>query len=747
MNPQASSKGETVRRRRVRAGAVTAIAALTGALLSATMISAAETGQPGQATSPAPTATEPEAAPATAQVRPTIAANGPTATIAADRLSIGVAVAADGTPDNGTWSADNAPGNDSGPTNGIVRVNDTVTYRVEYAVSSGTADDVTLVLTFPKGMEITQVPGFCQAGSSITPPTAGTPALPLTANSIDELSEQTLVCKRGTVSAGTDSVSITTKVLNVVHQGQALPVVKAEMQAAGGAVVAAPTLPSVTASSRLMWDLSKNSIALRENTGYSYGPIPVACPWNQSIICFESSYSVLLSAPAGGKGAMPAVGDITFTDDLSPAALFPRLTAAQRAEFNQNLDLYGSRIAVGSDPGAAAYSRPGSRIGFNGLTAVNAVRNSGSLRIAASDAGSTHQGQVFSKPGQPTTFVINGADLSLRTYPTQAARPAGTAIPAGTAYAVSHQVHMYTPLAAVLKFGEPAGEERRLLNHNTYTGLSVNGFASSDVQTSAGQPGAGSTTYPGTNWNDYRDVLLQTRPPGAFDKAFTGVPGAPGNTPSGEFLAGFGAASGDGPPGGATYRSGAITVAPTQEVISLLRTVGSDPTNPMPVTNVLCDSWDNTKLHLKALDTRTTDAYPGRGAPALEGQAGVAVRLQQRRHRQHHPVGQRQRPGLGGARDHRAVLADPGRRGCRVHLCQQRPLVRRPEPPRPEQRPRQGGAGRLHRSRPGARAPGEPGPRHGDLPGQRRLHHGRHRDAGRGHRPGPRHHPAELGQP
>ena len=73
----------------------------------------------------------------------------------------------------------------------------------------------------------------------------------------------------------TDSVSVTARVSNLVHQGQKLAPVSAEISADGVAPVSVPQakLPEVTASARLMWDISKNSVALTEDSGY-----PMALP-------------------------------------------------------------------------------------------------------------------------------------------------------------------------------------------------------------------------------------------------------------------------------------------------------------------------------------------------------------------------------------------------------------------------------------------------------------------------------------
>ena len=524
-------------------------------------------------------------------------------------LDLKVSIAADGTGDgaDGAWTGENnqddLAGNDSGPNNGIVRVNDTVTYNVEYAVPNGTANNVTFSLKFPKGMEIVELPGYCseggapRPGSAITPATAGEPALPLSATSIDELAEQTITCNRGTITSGTDIVPVTVRVLNLAHQGQALPLLSAEITADGFNGAVAPTLPSVTASSRLMWDISKNGVALQENTGYHYGPINTQCPWDTTRTCKQTTYHVLFSAPAGGKGAMPAIGDITFTDDLSPEAMYPSLSATDIAAIGADLDKYGSRAYNGG----TGYGVPGAKATGvqDGVprNETNSVRDSGTLNV------------VQSGPGTPVALTIKAPDMSLRTYPTQALRPVGIALPGNAAYAVAQGINVFTPVDVIRDFGTESSTHNSwtLPTFNSYTDLDIRGFDPvSDVQTSADQPGENATSLPAgvtgpVHWNDYRTTTPIVEMTGAFRKRFAGLPGADGNMTSTEFSP-QNNIHGEGPPGGATINSGGITVAPTQTVTSQLFFRGTRPDAPAPVSAIGCDAWDNTKLNLHAVD-------------------------------------------------------------------------------------------------------------------------------------------------
>ena len=232
---------------------------------------------------------------------------------AAPQLGLVVSVASDGTE---AWDADDAAGNDSGPNNSIVRVNDTVNYRIQYNVNDSggapyTGKNTTVKLKFPKGLYLESLPGVCrQPGSALSPESLPEPTLPLAANALDELPEQELACNLGDKTNASESFYLTVKVSNLVSNGAPLPILEGSIRTDDAPEVAAASFPSVTASSRLKWDISKNSVALEENRGYVYGPTNSECPWDKSKVCKLTAYTAQISAPAAGKGAMPAIGDI-----------------------------------------------------------------------------------------------------------------------------------------------------------------------------------------------------------------------------------------------------------------------------------------------------------------------------------------------------------------------------------------------------------------------------------------------------
>ncbi|QIK63882.1 hypothetical protein G7068_12265 [Leucobacter viscericola] len=495
-------------------------------------------------------------------------------------IDMKIVTQSDGTPG---WDGNDDAGNDSGPNNGIVRVNDVVTYEVQYGVNDSEVDNLTWSIKFPKGMEITEVPGYCVGGGTIEPATAGTPSLPYSSSSIDELAEQTLTCNMGSIAVERQKVSVKLRVLGFVPNAQDLPIVEASIKADGiDEPIPSQTLPSVKASSRLQWDLSKNGVALTENSGYVTGPASVACPWDSTLVCLSTEYSILLSAPNQGKGAMPLVGDFTFTDDLSPEALFPGLTAQQYAALNADPDAYGARFAC---TGSWGRMIPARKIGVTqaGVLATkeNSVRDSGSC--TATTAG----------PGKPVQLKVSGADTSLLTIPTNTAYP-DQALPSNQAYAVALPVTVYVPIATIRDFGVPVNDTWTLQTRNTFSNLSINGFTAADHQSSAEQP----------TWNDYRALPMSISIPGGFNKYFMGVPGAPGNTPPTQFASD--PSLGEGVPGGSTLRSGSATVAATQKLTSQLYFTGSTTSLPVDQSVIGCDVWDNTKLYLSEVDGKST---------------------------------------------------------------------------------------------------------------------------------------------
>lgn len=91
----------------------------------------------------------------------------------------------DGTP---PFEDTDPAGADTGPSNGIVRVGDTVTYVLDITVGGTALTDTQVNLPIPDGLFPGRVPAFCQPGSALV---------------VDESGRQSLQCRFGNLAAGT----------------------------------------------------------------------------------------------------------------------------------------------------------------------------------------------------------------------------------------------------------------------------------------------------------------------------------------------------------------------------------------------------------------------------------------------------------------------------------------------------------------------------------------------------------------
>ena len=511
-------------------------------------------------------------------------------------LSIALSVVSDGTA---PWEGPSFvpgtganPGNDDGATNGVVRVNDTVRYQLQYGSAGSDAENTTFTVKLSKGMELQGgLPVYCDgSGSSLTPATVAVP-VPITAATMAALPEQVLVCNVGTLEAGTAYETFDVKVLNAAHNGTVLPILEASITADEVVTpVQAPSLPSVTATARLDWDVSKNGVGLDPNTGagasFVFGP----CSFDDARYCYRAAYSLLISAPGGDKGRMPAIGDVTVVDDISPAALYTNLDATALAAMSLDLDLYGARLSEGG----VLVAQPGDRINLPARHATNSVRDSGSL--AFDTAG----------PGQPVEITISGTDWSLATVPSEAYD--GTPLPTNNGYAVAKSLYLEIPQETVLTFGVPGappGTNKLLQTNNTFTELEINGF---DPVSAGGTDTLGIDDQP--TWNDSRTGQINWTGgvTGTLNKSFAGVAGAPGNMTGNSYTTNLGVP--EGPPGDATRRSGEVLAVEGQDVVSLLDVSGSTIESPADSSIVLCDVWDNTRLYLRTDDGTVGSVQP-----------------------------------------------------------------------------------------------------------------------------------------
>lgn len=514
------------------------------------------------------------------------------------------------------FTATDGAGLDSGGANAIVRTNDNVTYAVEVTSNGGSADNVQIKIVLPQGMQFNSMPAVClNAGdtpeptppSSLTPNPMPAPATNLTATSWQSLPIQTLVCNVGPMPMNsTKQWSLIARVRPEVPNGTVLPA--ADISVTSTAVTTPVPVAGTTAltvSAAPQYDLSKNSTSLTEDAGYFY-QFNQACS-DRPGLCTVKVFPMLISTPLGGKGASPLTGPVTWQDDVSPEAVYgssvltdPEYVAAGAGAVTK----YGGKLI---DCRALNYQQPYFALPLG--TALNAVRKSGAITCAQP-----------SGTGTPITVTTTGTDWSAYTVPTESTNPAPSYPLPGTAgYVFSYAIAIEYPFqTAVADLGTTVGGTTSLKFKNSYTG-----FTGTDLTGQANPPSANPA------WNDYRTFQMSLLNQGSFTKFFAGIPRAPGNVDAATFNPGNGTT--EGPSASTGRESGVGQLFPGGYTISMLEENNTSTTGA-PLTRLLCDAWDNTKLNLAVTNAGSTalasQRFPSNGATVwLSGLQTPAVVL------------------------------------------------------------------------------------------------------------------------
>ena len=493
-----------------------------------------------------------------------------------------IVVALTQTDGTGPFTAGDAPGDDSSATNGIVRVNDTITYAVEVATNIEDATGTSFSVELPQGQEINTLPGFCGAGSSITPVSLPAPQVPLTATSYRSLPRQTVTCVVGARQANsTRTYPLTVKVRSEVPNGVVMGPVTASATADEVVTPVQSNDVSTTASAVAKYDISKNGLGPDANTGEVGGPLYTKCPQDTTKSCLTFLFPLTIAASAAGaKGTSPATSPITLSDALDPRSLFPSLTPAQLALVEADPATYGATINCNQTQNLRTI--PNAQGGGE-----SSVRDSGTLSCT--------------QPGGPGTSVdltLTNTDTSLATYPTKTS--GNVAIPANQALFVSKVLAVNVPEALVNDFGTSANNTKQVRYTNAFTNFKVTGLDGT-VQTSADQPAFNDTRSGNFAGANGRGV--------AMGKTFAGEPGNPSNTGNpgtGSYIGG-GVLS--GPPGGWGATSGQIQVGNNQTVTSVLAISGTTANRPIDQSAIGCDVWDNSKLQLQSKNYRADSRF------------------------------------------------------------------------------------------------------------------------------------------
>lgn len=488
-----------------------------------------------------------------------------------------------GTP---AFDADDAPGNDSSADNDIVRTNDTVTYTASIRYEGEDQTNPAIQFTLPQGEELVQLPPFCLAGSSVTPPSLAKPAIPVTGTSYQSLPTQTVVCVVDNQTQGTAlDYDFVSKVRPEVPNGTALTPVTASATSDQVTTPAVANAVEHTVSAAADFDVSKRGTAVAENTGpYGQDTALAECAFDTSRLCRAVYYALTVDAPSGGKGITPLASPITLTDDLTPASFFGATAWAQAV------------ATAGSEAAAVeAYAPRLSACGdvSNLYTSLPYSRGNPPDKYTVTDSGAIDCQQPGGT-GTPVNITITDADTTGYHVPTTIFGT-GAAIDADTGYVIAYQIRLQIPVDAIRDLGVVGadGITKTLPTENTY-----NDVVMTDI---AGNPNTGEVVA-----NNNRTAVLSMRANegGAgeyFDKYFSSPIGRAGNTPAWPFSIQQGQIF-EGPPGSGTARDGNTVVLPGQPVLSNLL-FGSDNGVPQSGTEfsrtyVGCDVWDDAQLGL-----------------------------------------------------------------------------------------------------------------------------------------------------
>lgn len=330
------------------------------------------------------------------------------------------------------FDGNNSPGNDNSAANNIVRTQDIITYKWEYNVSNGAANNVVLKATVPDNVELI-IPAVCATGSGIvTNPTTGS---------------QSIECNLGNVASGTSgSIDLKARVLGRRRDLNQTFVGNGDITGGIGSMTAdnisttiSPvTIPNLTISATPKADIFKQSAyvegAAKGEDGVTDGLV--------------IRYPIVIALTGGGKGGEALVGDLKFTDTLVynggtnndqpiPGA---KLYTWRPSYISLTPGSNSSCNRMGGDPWAYYGGYPNGKSNSSYHSAYS------NPDWSTTDSGTWTCSQ--SAPGQPIQFNINGADTTGNHTPKKDYYGGGT-LPADKSYLAVGALHLWVPVAAI----------------------------------------------------------------------------------------------------------------------------------------------------------------------------------------------------------------------------------------------------------------------------------------------------------
>jgi uncharacterized repeat protein (TIGR01451 family) len=354
-----------------------------------------------------------------------------------------------GTPN---FDADDTAGNDSSETNNIVRTQDVITYKWEYAINNGAATNVVLNATVPANVEII-MPAACNPATS-----------QITTNTTT--GEQTIRCAIGTLASGSaGNVDLKARVLGKERAPTSKFVANGDKTLATGSFTGSQitnTLNPITTAPLTI--SAKPKADLLKDAAYVEGAAVGEDGVTQGLVI---RYPITIATTGGGKGGEALVGPINFTDQLifnggaNDGQMIPgaKLYTWRPGYSSVTPGTNSSCNRAAGDPWAYYGGYPNGKIGSNA--------NPGYDNPAWTTTDSGNWTCTQSGPGQPIQINITGADTTGNHIPTRDYY-GGTVLAADKTYLVVGMVHLWVPVAVVTAAGG------QLNVRNQVSGFTVN---------------------------------------------------------------------------------------------------------------------------------------------------------------------------------------------------------------------------------------------------------------------------------
>jgi uncharacterized repeat protein (TIGR01451 family) len=446
------------------------------------------------------------------------------------------------------FDADNNPGHDQDATNSIVRTLDIITYKWEYNVSNGAANDVVLRASVPDNVELT-LPPVCTTGSWIvTDPATGS---------------QSITCNLGTIASGSSgAIDLKARVLGQRRAPSNAFVANGNMTQATGSMTVSNSISSLnsvttnnlTISAAPKTDLSKQAAyvegAAKGQDGVTDGVV--------------IRYPILLSLNGGGKGGEALAGNISFTDTLTYDGGTKNGQPIPGAKLYTWRPSYGSYSSLTPGSNSSCNRMGGDPWAYYGGYPNGKSNSSYYPQYSSPDYSTTDSGNwTCNQPGgagQPIQINITGADTTGNHAPTKDYY-GGTTLPADKTYLAVGAIHIWVPVTSITaNTGQIAPGQVNVRNQ-------LSGFTATG---SSGQP----NQDPLISNDYYNHTLLSTN--GAFTSRY-----AININDSQTVLPGMSALNGgDGP------------VMPGQNYASLVY-INNNGALPWAAGSILCTAIDN----------------------------------------------------------------------------------------------------------------------------------------------------------